>query len=101
MLPLLSTAVVRHSIALCRASRLRVPIALTTSSRVLPATLLFSKRYYSSSNRTTSPHRRITTMSKQVIATDKAPGAIGPYSQAIRANGFLFVSGCIGLDASV
>jgi 2-iminobutanoate/2-iminopropanoate deaminase len=30
---------------------------------------------------------------KQVINTSKAPGAIGPYSQAIKANGFLFVSG--------
>ena len=31
-------------------------------------------------------------------ATTHAPGAIGPYSQAIRANGFLFVSGQIPLD---
>ncbi len=30
---------------------------------------------------------------KQVINTKEAPGAIGPYSQAIKANGFLFVSG--------
>ncbi|MDR3566313.1 MAG: RidA family protein [Negativicutes bacterium] len=30
---------------------------------------------------------------KQVINTDKAPSAIGPYSQAIKANGFVFVSG--------
>lgn len=30
---------------------------------------------------------------KHVINTNKAPGAIGPYSQAIKANGFLFVSG--------
>lgn len=30
---------------------------------------------------------------KQVINTHEAPGAIGPYSQAIKANGFLFVSG--------
>lgn len=30
---------------------------------------------------------------KQVINTEKAPKAIGPYSQAIQANGFLFVSG--------
>jgi 2-iminobutanoate/2-iminopropanoate deaminase len=37
-------------------------------------------------------------MSKQPIATDKAPQAIGPYSQAIVANGFLFTSGQIALD---
>lgn len=35
---------------------------------------------------------------KTVISTSGAPGAIGPYSQAIKANGFLFVSGQIPLD---
>jgi 2-iminobutanoate/2-iminopropanoate deaminase len=34
----------------------------------------------------------------QVISTDRAPGAIGPYSQAIVANGFVFCSGQIALD---
>ena len=37
-------------------------------------------------------------MAKDIIATKNAPGAIGPYSQGIRANGFLFASGQIGLD---
>ena len=35
---------------------------------------------------------------KQIIATDRGPKAIGPYSQAVKANGFLFVSGQICLD---
>lgn len=35
---------------------------------------------------------------KTVVSTDKAPKAIGPYSQAIKANGFLFASGQIPLD---
>ena len=35
---------------------------------------------------------------RDVISTPKGPGAIGPYSQAIRANGFVFVSGQIPLD---
>lgn len=35
---------------------------------------------------------------KQVITTDRGPKAIGPYSQAIRANGFIFISGQIALD---
>ncbi len=35
---------------------------------------------------------------KTVIATKNAPSAIGPYSQAIRANGFVFVSGQLPLD---
>ncbi|KAL0222448.1 hypothetical protein RCL1_002302 [Eukaryota sp. TZLM3-RCL] len=38
-------------------------------------------------------------MSKQIIATDNAPSAIGPYSQAVTANGFVFVSGCLGIDS--
>ena len=32
-------------------------------------------------------------MAKTIIATNKAPGAIGPYSQGIKANGF--VSSCM------
>ncbi len=34
----------------------------------------------------------------KVIATDKAPAAVGPYSQAVVANGFLFVSGQLGIN---
>ncbi|OGP96168.1 MAG: hypothetical protein A2157_20215 [Deltaproteobacteria bacterium RBG_16_47_11] len=37
-------------------------------------------------------------MKKRVIHTDKAPKAIGPYSQAIQAGNFLFLSGQIPLD---
>jgi len=35
---------------------------------------------------------------RDVIATGDAPKAIGPYSQAIRANGFIFTSGQVALD---
>ena len=35
---------------------------------------------------------------KQAITTDEAPLAIGPYSQAVRAGRWLFLSGQIGLD---
>ena len=35
---------------------------------------------------------------REVIATDHGPKAIGPYSQAIRANGFVFVSGQVAID---
>ncbi|HEY3426256.1 MAG TPA: RidA family protein [Negativicutes bacterium] len=35
---------------------------------------------------------------KSVVTADLAPKAIGPYSQAIKANGFLFISGQIPLD---
>ncbi len=37
-------------------------------------------------------------MSREVIATPHAPAAVGPYSQAITANGFVFVSGQLGLE---
>ena len=35
---------------------------------------------------------------RDVIATNDGPKAIGPYSQAIKANGFVFVSGQVALD---
>lgn len=37
---------------------------------------------------------------KEMIHTDLAPAAIGPYSQAIRANGFVYVSGQLPVDAT-
>ena len=37
-------------------------------------------------------------MEKEVISTDKAPAAIGPYSQAVKINGMIFVSGQIAID---
>jgi 2-iminobutanoate/2-iminopropanoate deaminase len=37
-------------------------------------------------------------MEKIIVSTKKAPGAIGPYSQGINANGFVFVSGQLPLD---
>lgn len=37
-------------------------------------------------------------MNKQIIATEEAPKAIGPYSQAIQAGDFLYTSGQIPLD---
>ncbi len=37
-------------------------------------------------------------MSRSVVATKKAPAAIGPYSQAITAGGFVFCSGQIPID---
>ncbi len=37
---------------------------------------------------------------KNVISTDKAPAAIGPYSQAIEVNGMVYTSGIIPVDPS-
>jgi 2-iminobutanoate/2-iminopropanoate deaminase len=37
-------------------------------------------------------------MQRKIVSTPQAPAAIGPYSQAVRAHGFLFMSGQIPLD---
>ncbi len=37
-------------------------------------------------------------MAKEVVRSDRAPLPIGPYSQAIRANGLLFLAGQLALD---
>jgi len=35
---------------------------------------------------------------KDIVLTDKGPKPIGPYSQAVKSNGFLYVSGQVALD---
>jgi 2-iminobutanoate/2-iminopropanoate deaminase len=40
-------------------------------------------------------------MQKEVVSTELAPEAIGPYSQAVKAGNMLFVSGQIGIDPKV
>ena len=39
-----------------------------------------------------------TAEGKKIIQTDKAPGAIGPYSQAVRTENMVYTAGQIGLD---
>jgi 2-iminobutanoate/2-iminopropanoate deaminase len=43
---------------------------------------------------------RTAMVEREPITTDAAPEAIGPYSQAVRAGGFLFCSGQVPLDPS-
>jgi 2-iminobutanoate/2-iminopropanoate deaminase len=40
----------------------------------------------------------VTREKKTIISTPKAPAAIGPYSQAVRSKGILFISGQIPID---
>lgn len=40
----------------------------------------------------------VFSQKKEIIKTDKAPVPIAPYSQAVKANGFVFVAGQIGLE---
>lgn len=42
--------------------------------------------------------RQSIDMDKQIIKTDKAPAAIGPYSQAVRVDNWLFLSGQIPIN---
>lgn len=37
---------------------------------------------------------------RKIVHTDKAPAAVGPYSQGVRAGNFLFISGQLGVDMS-
>ena len=37
---------------------------------------------------------------RKIIYTKDAPQAIGPYSQAVKANGFIFISGQVAIDPS-
>jgi 2-iminobutanoate/2-iminopropanoate deaminase len=39
-------------------------------------------------------------MAAEIVATDKAPGAIGPYSQGMKLNGVVYTAGQIPLDPS-
>lgn len=39
-------------------------------------------------------------MAKQIIRTEKAPAPIGPYSQAVKTNSFLFISGQVAINPS-
>ena len=40
-------------------------------------------------------------MAKEMIATTNAPGAVGPYVQAVKVNGMLYCSGQLGIDPAV
>ena len=43
-------------------------------------------------------HAKGDPMARQAVSTDQAPAALGPYSQAIAAGGFVFCSGTAGID---
>jgi 2-iminobutanoate/2-iminopropanoate deaminase len=45
-----------------------------------------------------SPEFQGESTMKDIVVTNRGPKPIGPYSQAIKCNGFLFVSGQVGVD---
>lgn len=42
--------------------------------------------------------RREKTMANEAVSTENAPAALGPYSQAIKAGGFVFTAGMVPID---
>ncbi|KAE9596361.1 hypothetical protein Lal_00048786 [Lupinus albus] len=56
---------------------------------------------FSNTSKRSSPFTCLSISShaviKEVVQTEKAPAALGPYSQAIKSNNLLFVSGVLGL----
>ena len=40
-------------------------------------------------------------MEREIVKTDKAPAAVGPYSQAVRVGQFVFTAGQVGIDPAV
>src|SRR5450755_2742803 len=74
------------------ANGVRLLAAIKTSARA-------PTRVNSRNATQTRRHRlRSSLMPKETIHTDKAPAAIGPYSQAIRAGNTVYLSGQLGLD---
>ncbi|KAF5461099.1 hypothetical protein F2P56_020920, partial [Juglans regia] len=82
------------------ALRKRAPFAAGVGFASVAGTTLW-RSSCSSSKRSMPPFAclGISTDSrvKEAVQTEKAPAALGPYSQAIKANNFLFVSGVLGL----
>lgn len=39
-------------------------------------------------------------MAREIIFTENAPKAVGPYVQAVRSNGMVYVSGQLGIDTA-
>ncbi|KAB1228051.1 hypothetical protein CJ030_MR4G024731 [Morella rubra] len=82
------------------ALRKRAPIAAGVGFASVAGTTLWHASC-SSSKRSMAPFAclGISTDShvKETVKTEKAPAALGPYSQAVKANNFLFVSGVLGL----
>ena len=65
-----------------------------TSAAVVPVLALV----WAAGGRSKRRKGGLMSVVKQVVSTDKAPAAIGPYSQAVRSGSLLFVSGQLPLD---
>ncbi|ESR65581.1 Reactive Intermediate Deaminase A [Citrus sinensis] len=100
--------------AWCSLRSLNVPTidmgALRTRSRLAAvgigcASVAGSSVWRSSCKKHSTPFACLSTSAvsnlKEAVVTNKAPAALGPYSQAIKANNLVFVSGVLGLVPEV
>lgn len=72
----------------------------TASARLFSCKSTASRAKFSASIRS----RRVmstVSASREVVSTENAPGAVGPYSQAIKAGGFVYISGQVPLVPGV
>ncbi|THU51361.1 hypothetical protein C4D60_Mb06t30230 [Musa balbisiana] len=80
-----------------RVLRARGPLAAALCCASVAASRLWSstpfKPFFASISASASP----TAVKKEAVQTEKAPAALGPYSQAIKVNNLVFVSGVLGL----
>ena len=89
------------SMAATRAITATRVFALRGASRCLSRRGVLASRQKPSGGTTLKRPFVACAASKEIISTDAAPGAVGPYSQAIKSGGFLYVSGCIPLVPGV
>ncbi|GKV42654.1 hypothetical protein SLEP1_g50029 [Rubroshorea leprosula] len=94
-----------EEMAWCSLRSLNVPMAdmgaLRTRAPLAVAGIAAGSAFWRSSAKKSSRFACLSISSssviKEAVATEKAPAALGPYSQAIKANNLLFVSGVLGL----
>ncbi|KDQ18191.1 hypothetical protein BOTBODRAFT_29532 [Botryobasidium botryosum FD-172 SS1] len=83
-------------------STLRLIARTTTTSRTISKPLVH-KFHPLATRQILNKHRNMSTstsLNLSSVVTENAPAAIGPYSQAIKAGPFVFLSGCIPLSPS-
>ncbi|MCL7034281.1 hypothetical protein MKW94_013629 [Papaver nudicaule] len=78
--------------------RSKAPLAASFGCASFASSNLWNSSSKTRSKTFASLSASLTDISKkEAVQTEKAPAALGPYSQAIKANNLLFVSGCLGL----
>src|SRR6185436_7362427 len=96
----------RRLLSICRSERQRRVSTIISEILRSAQNDNISKVYINLKSEVQSPHQftptrealMYTSEGKKIVSTDKAPKAIGPYSQAIRTENLVFTAGQLGLD---